>query len=71
MSTDSYHFKVGQFACTLVFDGTFTYPHPAQIVFAGAPPDWLATTQFEDEFFRMFNRVHKEGVWQVRPLAGE
>jgi hypothetical protein len=27
--------------------------------------------QFEDEFFRMFNRVHKEGVWQVSPFAGE
>jgi glyoxylase-like metal-dependent hydrolase (beta-lactamase superfamily II) len=44
MSTGSYHFNVGQFDCTLVLDGTFAYPHPAQILFAGAPPDRLATT---------------------------
>jgi glyoxylase-like metal-dependent hydrolase (beta-lactamase superfamily II) len=44
MSTSSYHFKVGQFDCALVLDGTFDYPHPAQIMFAGAPPDRLVST---------------------------
>lgn len=37
MNHQPLHFQVGAFACTLVLDGTFAYPHPAQILFANAP----------------------------------
>ena len=39
--TDSYRFKVGTFECIVVSDGTFAYPHPAQIFFANAPKERL------------------------------
>jgi glyoxylase-like metal-dependent hydrolase (beta-lactamase superfamily II) len=42
MNTENYHFKVGPFDCIVVSDGTFTYPHPAQIFFANAPKERLA-----------------------------
>lgn len=38
---DNYHFKVGSFECTVVPDGTFTYPHPGHVFFANAPQDRL------------------------------
>jgi glyoxylase-like metal-dependent hydrolase (beta-lactamase superfamily II) len=37
MNTENYHFKVGDFECIVVNDGTFAYPHPAAIFFANAP----------------------------------
>lgn len=38
MKTDSVHpFTVGSFDCWIVRDGTFAYPHPAQMFFANAP----------------------------------
>jgi len=42
MSTESYRFKVGNFECTAVSDGTFTYapptfPPPATFLFTNAP----------------------------------
>lgn len=36
---EPYRFEVGAFDCTLVSDGTYAYPHPAQVFFADAPPD--------------------------------
>lgn len=41
MNTQSYRFKVGTFECIVVSDGTFAYPHPAQIFFANAPKEPL------------------------------
>jgi glyoxylase-like metal-dependent hydrolase (beta-lactamase superfamily II) len=41
MSDESYRFKLGTFECIVVNDGTFTYPHPAQILFANAPKERL------------------------------
>lgn len=42
MTTENYHFKVGSFDCIVVSDGTYTYYHPAQIMFANAPKERLA-----------------------------
>ncbi|TYL36386.1 hypothetical protein CV102_22410 [Natronococcus pandeyae] len=36
---DPYRFEVGAFECTLVSDGSYAYPHPAQTFFVDAPPD--------------------------------
>jgi len=41
MSNECYRFKLGVFECNVVSDGTFTYPHPAQIFFANAPKERL------------------------------
>jgi glyoxylase-like metal-dependent hydrolase (beta-lactamase superfamily II) len=41
MNNKSYRFKVGAFECIVVSDGTFAYPHPAQIFFANAPQERL------------------------------
>ena len=40
-SNNNYHFKIGAFDCTIVNDGTFAYPHPAQSFFANAPQETL------------------------------
>lgn len=37
MNTDSHRFRLGDFECIIVNDGTFAYPHPAQLFFANAP----------------------------------
>ena len=41
MSTESYRFEVGAFECIVVSDGTFAYPHPAQVFFCNAPKERL------------------------------
>lgn len=41
MKSESYRFKLGTFDCIVVSDGTFSYPHPAQIFFANAPRERL------------------------------
>jgi len=41
MNNEVYRFKVGNFECIVVNDGTFAYPQPAQIFFANAPQDRL------------------------------
>jgi glyoxylase-like metal-dependent hydrolase (beta-lactamase superfamily II) len=41
MNAEIHRFNVGQFACTMVSDGTFAYAHPAQVLFASAPPSPL------------------------------
>jgi glyoxylase-like metal-dependent hydrolase (beta-lactamase superfamily II) len=41
VNNESYRFKVGTFECIVVSDGTFAYPHPAQIFFANAPQERL------------------------------
>jgi glyoxylase-like metal-dependent hydrolase (beta-lactamase superfamily II) len=41
MKSESYRFKLGTFECIVVSDGTFAYPHPAQIFFANAPRERL------------------------------
>ncbi len=41
MSNEGFPFKVGTFECIVVSDGTFAYPHPAQIFFANAPKERL------------------------------
>lgn len=45
--TRPHRFTVGKFDCTLVSDGTFAYPHPAQFFFADAPPDGLERAMAE------------------------
>ncbi len=42
MTTERYRFKVGAFECIVVSDGTYAYPHPAQVFFANAPQERLA-----------------------------
>ena len=39
MNTENYRFKLGTFDCIVVSDGTFAYPHPAQILFVDAPKE--------------------------------
>ena len=41
MKSEKYRFKLGTFDCIVVSDGTFAYPHPAQIFFANAPKEQL------------------------------
>ena len=41
MSNESFSFQLGTFKCTVVNDGTFAYPHPAQIFFVNAPKERL------------------------------
>jgi len=41
MSNESFPFQVGTFECIVVSDGTFAYPHPAQIFFVNAPKERL------------------------------
>lgn len=41
MNNESYRFKIGNFECIIVLDGTFAYPHPAQVFFANAPEERL------------------------------
>ena len=43
MSNDIHPFRVGEFACAIVSDGTFDYPHPGPILFSNAPDDELAS----------------------------
>jgi glyoxylase-like metal-dependent hydrolase (beta-lactamase superfamily II) len=49
MNTEVYRFKVGDFQCTAINDGTFTYeppliPPPADFLFANAPKELLKET---------------------------
>jgi glyoxylase-like metal-dependent hydrolase (beta-lactamase superfamily II) len=44
MNAEIHRFHVGEFACTIVSDGTFAYAHPAQVLFAGAPQSQLEQT---------------------------
>ncbi|NHN46502.1 MBL fold metallo-hydrolase [Halostella sp. JP-L12] len=37
--SDPFRFEVGTVDCTLVSDGSYAYPHPAEVFFADAPPD--------------------------------
>ena len=37
MNNESFPFQVGSFACWVISDGTFAYPHPAQLFFTNAP----------------------------------
>ena len=41
MSNESFSFQLGTFKCIVVNDGTFAYPHPAQIFFVNAPKERL------------------------------
>ena len=41
MSNESFSFQLGTFKCTVVNDGTFAYPNPAQIFFVNAPKEHL------------------------------
>jgi glyoxylase-like metal-dependent hydrolase (beta-lactamase superfamily II) len=41
VSKESYRFKVGTFECIVVRDGSFAYPHPAQMLFVNASGERL------------------------------
>lgn len=41
MSNNNYHFKIGEFDCIIVNDGTFAYPNPAQLLFINASQESL------------------------------
>ena len=49
MSNETYRFKLGTSECIVVSDGTFAYPHPAQIFFANAPKELLAQVLSEHD----------------------
>lgn len=36
-----YNFRIGDFVCTAIYDGSFTYEKPRQLLFPNAPPDEL------------------------------
>lgn len=36
---DPYRFEIGAFDCMIVSDGSYEYPHPADVFFVDAPPD--------------------------------
>ena len=42
MGTGFFHFKVGEFRCTLIADGKHAYPNPAGLLFPDAPEAELA-----------------------------
>jgi glyoxylase-like metal-dependent hydrolase (beta-lactamase superfamily II) len=42
MDANIYHFKVGEFDCTIVNDGTYSYPQPGKLFFEDVPLDRLA-----------------------------
>ena len=42
MDANIYHFKVGEFDCTIVNDGTYSYPQPGKLLFDDVPLDRLA-----------------------------
>jgi len=64
MNTENYHFKVGNFECIVVSDGTFAYPHPAQIFFANAPKERLG------EVLRKYNIDLEQWEQYVSPYSG-
>lgn len=37
-----HRFRIGRLECAIVSDGTFSYPHPAHLLFVNAPQDELA-----------------------------
>ena len=37
MTSECYRFRVGSFDCTVVSDGSFAYPSPAQVFLVDAP----------------------------------
>lgn len=41
LATEPYRFDVGTVECTIVSDGSYAYPHPADVFFVDAPPDDL------------------------------
>jgi glyoxylase-like metal-dependent hydrolase (beta-lactamase superfamily II) len=41
MGSERYDFKLGEFECKILSDGTFAYPQPAPVLFANAPQDQL------------------------------
>ncbi len=42
MSTNNYRFRIGEFLCMIVNDGTVVYPNPMENLFANVSPDALA-----------------------------
>ena len=61
MNTQNYRFRVGTFECIVVSDGSFAYPHPAQIFFANAPPHRL------EEVLRTYDIALEEWEQYVSP----
>ncbi|HEY7710554.1 MAG TPA: MBL fold metallo-hydrolase, partial [Candidatus Entotheonella sp.] len=49
MNDHIYRFRIGAFACAIVNDGTFFYPHPAQILFDDVPEERLTQALQEHE----------------------
>jgi glyoxylase-like metal-dependent hydrolase (beta-lactamase superfamily II) len=43
MNSENHHLSTGEFDCTVVSDGSYAYPHPAQLFFANAPEGELAS----------------------------
>src|SRR4029453_890246 len=41
MNANIYRFRIGTFECAIVNDGTFAYPHPAQLFFDDVPKERL------------------------------
>ena len=61
MSNENFHFEIGNFECIVVSDGTFAYPHPAQIFFANAPKERL------EQVLREHNIVLEQWEQYVSP----
>lgn len=49
VSRELHRFNVGAFECIVVSDGTFAYPHPAQVLFANASQEQLAPVLSEHD----------------------
>ncbi len=47
MNNESFPFQIGSFECIVVSDGTFVYPHPAQLFFTNAPKERLEKVLIE------------------------
>ncbi len=62
VSRELHRFKVGAFECIVVSDGTFAYPHPAQVLFANASQERLAPVLSE-------HGEHKK-LWGMEPPVG-
>ncbi len=49
MDASIYRFKLGKFDCTVVNDGTYSYPQPGKLFFENVPPDRLAAALAEHD----------------------
>ena len=61
MNNECFPFQIGSFACYVISDGTFAYPHPAQLFFTNAPKERL------EQVLKEYNLVPAKWDQHVTP----